>query len=342
MRIGSFLAAVVAVGLAGAGCGGGSDDRSPAPSRPAPATSSTTAPPDPAAVRANELGVVPVVMYHRIVPVVKGEYDRTPDDFRAELLRLFEAKFRPVTAQEYVEGTMPVEAGLSPVVLTFDDSTRDQFALTPAGEVDPASAVGILIAFASSHPGFRPIATLYVNDAPFGVTDTSGVLRKLHDLGFELGDHTATHANLGKLDAAGVQHELVLGQQVITSAVPDASPQTMALPFGVRPTDRSLVLRGADAGGSYAFKGAFLVGAGPAPSPFAATFDPAGIPRIRSSSWDGGPPNFGTGYWLDWFDQHPDRRFVADGNPAAVSFPRARAADLAPAFATVGRPYDAP
>jgi hypothetical protein len=38
---------------------------------------------DPAAVGANELGVVPVLMYHRLVPNPASVYDRTPEDFRA-------------------------------------------------------------------------------------------------------------------------------------------------------------------------------------------------------------------------------------------------------------------
>jgi peptidoglycan/xylan/chitin deacetylase (PgdA/CDA1 family) len=336
--------AAVLSACSGGGRGGGPPAAAPSTStsasgRVSTTTTTTTAPADPAAVGANELGSVPVVMYHRLVPVVKGEYDRTPDEFRAELTQLHDAGFRPVTAREYVTGRLPVEAGRSPVVLTFDDSTRDQFALTADGGVDPASAVGILLDFAAAHPGFRPVATMYVNADPFGVADSGPVLRKLVELGFELGDHTATHANLSKLSTDAAERELVLGRRVITSAVPGAEVDTMALPFGVRPADRSILTRGSADGEDYAFRGVFLVGAGPSPSPFASTFDPAGLPRIRSSTWTGGDPNFGTGYWLDWFAKHPDRRFVSDGDPSAVSFPRALGGQLAPAFADVARPY---
>lgn len=322
---------IVAVTLAAAACGGGGGGAS-GPRTTTSAAPTTTARPDPAAVGANELGSVPVVMYHRIVDVVKGEYDRTEQELRAELAQLHAAGFRPVTAREYVTGEMPIEAGMSPVVLTFDDSSRDQFALTGTGEVEPQSAVGILLDFAASHPGFRPVATMFVNAGPFGVADGAPLLRKLDELGFELGNHTAGHVNLAKLDPAAAQREIVLGQEVITSSVPGASVDTMALPLGIRPKDRSILTSGSSGGRSYSLKGVFLVGAGPAPSPFAASFDPAGIPRMRSSTWDGGEPNYGTGYWLDWFSKHPDRRFVSDGDPTRISFPADRAPQLAPAF----------
>jgi len=294
--------------------------------------------PDAATVKANELGVVPVLMYHRLVAQPTGEFDRRPEDFRAELQQLFDQGYRPVTAAELAERRLDVPAGTTPVVLTFDDSTRDQFALRPDGSVDPATAVGILLDFGRTHPGFRAVATMYVNADPFGVRDGGPLLHKLQELGIEVGDHTSSHANLAKLDAVGVGRELVLGQRVVTGATGQA-PRTMALPFGVRPADGALAGAGSWDGESYSFKAVFLVGAAPAPSPFAGTFDPLAVPRIRSSSWAGGPPNFGSAYWLDWLAKHPDKRYVADGNPDAVSFPTAERPRLAPAFEARARPY---
>jgi hypothetical protein len=53
----------------------GSDTQSPSPRRK---------PPDPAKVKANELGTVPVMMYHRLTSK-PGEYDMTPAAFRAQV-----------------------------------------------------------------------------------------------------------------------------------------------------------------------------------------------------------------------------------------------------------------
>jgi len=65
---------------------------------PTPSTQSATsapagnrAPVDPAQVHANELGVIPVMMYHQIKPRITGPYDTTPRDFRAGLQRMFRA-----------------------------------------------------------------------------------------------------------------------------------------------------------------------------------------------------------------------------------------------------------
>lgn len=129
---------------------------------------------------------------------------------------------------------------------------------------------------------------MYVNGNPFEAGAGLAELKDLVARGFELGAHTLTHQNLAKTDPENVQKELVQGLRVITKAVPDAKVVTMALPFGVHPTDRRLALAGTWDGQSYSFEGVLLVGAEPSPSPFAAAFDPLRIPRIRSAASAGG------------------------------------------------------
>ena len=114
----------------------------------------------------NELGVVPVLMYHQLVPDGGGAYDLTPDEFRAEVQRLYAAGYRPVTASALANGEIDLPRGATPVVLTFDDSTKSQAALLPDGRIDPDSAVGIMLELARDHPDFRPAGTFYVNRAP--------------------------------------------------------------------------------------------------------------------------------------------------------------------------------
>src|SRR5947209_18311445 len=43
-----------------------------------PKATHTPPPPPPASVKANELGLVPVLMYHRLVAHVASDYERTP------------------------------------------------------------------------------------------------------------------------------------------------------------------------------------------------------------------------------------------------------------------------
>jgi peptidoglycan/xylan/chitin deacetylase (PgdA/CDA1 family) len=290
----------------------------------APSPAVTAAPP---AGHADELGQVPVLMYHRLLSHPKGAYDQTPAQFRAELQDLYAAGYRTVTAADLVAGRIDVPAGASPMVLTFDDSTVSQYRELPDGSVDPASAIGILLAVARAAGEAHPVATLYVNAHPFGGHD--GYLRHLHALGMELGDHTSTHANLRRLDDAGVQREITAGLAVLTHQGLTAS--TFALPFGAHPRHAGLAQRGA----GYAFRGVLLVGSNPARSPYSKGFDPLAVPRIRSGLKTGDQASTST-YWLPRLRA---TRYVSDGDPATISFPRSKAALLAPRYASRARPY---
>ena len=87
----------------------------------------------------------------------------------------------------------------------------------------------------------------------------------------------------------------------------------MALPFGAVPDPASLALEGSWDGESYSFAGVMLVGASPAASPYSTEFDPAAIPRIRTSPAYEGVEN-GSSWWLDFFAANPEARYVSDGN----------------------------
>ncbi len=297
---------------------------------------------DPADVGANELGEIPVLMYHRLLPDGGGEYDRSPEGFRAELEYLCAEGYRPIRTVDLVRGEIDVPAGTTPVVLTFDDSTREQLAFTADGDVDPDTAIGILRDVAAGCDGFEARASLYVNAYPFGGgQDSDELVTWLHDHGFELGNHTAGHVNLRNLPASEVQRELAAGVEVITDVVVDAEVVTLSLPFGIWPEDRGLAASGAHEGRTYDHEGILLVGAGPASSPFHAEFEPLAIPRIRSGAWDGGEPDFSSGFWFDVFERNPHRLYVSDGNPATISFPEELADELAPGFEERANPYAA-
>src|SRR3954452_3090775 len=187
-----IVAAAIAV-LAAAGCGTDSGAADPVSAAPAPAP----APVDPAQVQAHELGRIPVLMYHRIVATPASVYDRTPDDFRAELERLARENYVPVTTADFAAGRIDIPAGTHPVVLTFDDGDPTQLTLGPDGTPAPGSAMRILLDVAAAHPGFRPVASLYVNADPFGGGPAgTPALRWLHDNGFEVGNHTFSLLNL--------------------------------------------------------------------------------------------------------------------------------------------------
>ncbi len=298
---------------------------------------------DPAEVDADELGHVPVLMYHRLLDDGGSEYDLTPEEFRGELEWLFDNGYSPVRTKDLVRGEFDVPAGRTPVVLTFDDSTGEQAQLTDDGGLAPDTAMGILVDVAADYDDVEPVASLYViSSSLFGGTDAGPrIVEHLHDLGMEIGNHTHNHPNLSQLSSDEVEDELATNVAEVTDIVPDAEVVTLSLPLGIFPEDRSLAERGSSDAGEYVNEGVLLVGSDPAPSPFAEAFDPHAIPRIRSSpSWDGGEPDFGSAFWLEQLDADGSyRRYISDGNPDTISFPQARADELDPAFEDRANPY---
>jgi hypothetical protein len=117
----------------------------------------------------NELGLVPVLMYHDIIDVPETDvaYTRTLADFRAELQRLYDANYHVIPLQDLVSGQLDVPAGKHPVVLTFDDGIANQFRFLIAADgstsIDPTSA-----AFSPYHP--PPVLTGHRK----GLSRTSG------------------------------------------------------------------------------------------------------------------------------------------------------------------------
>ncbi|RCW40355.1 peptidoglycan/xylan/chitin deacetylase (PgdA/CDA1 family) [Halopolyspora algeriensis] len=309
------------------------------PPQPTTSSATTSPPPPPASVAANELGQVPVLMYHRITPNPSSVYDRTPQEFRAELERLAREDYVPVTTAEYATGNMDIPAGSHPVVLTFDDSSVSQFSLDANGEPAQGTAVRILLDVAADHPDFRPVASFYVTEPVFGKQDNQRTLRWLHEHGFEIGNHTRQHPNLGQVSAREVQRQIATMQQEITSAVPDARVRTMALPLGVAPDNEELARSGSFEGTRYRHEAVLLVGAGPAPSPFSQEFDPLNIPRIRSQGDSGKGARFGSTAWLDKLAANPQRRYTSDGDPERISFPDGSDGSIAEPLATRAHPY---
>ncbi|BAW08926.1 polysaccharide deacetylase [Nocardia seriolae] len=273
-------------------------------------------------------------MYHRIETDPGSEYDETPQQFTAELDRLYTEGYRPITIATFLSGSIDLPAGTHPVILTFDDSTRPQLTLTASGDPTPDCAVGLLEQFHSRHPDFAATATFYVNNDPFGADPRT--LPWLARHGYDLGAHTATHANLARLPATDVQRELVQNIRAITAATPGTPLRSMALPLGVYPADRTLAASGSWDGTSYNFAAVLLVGANPAPSPFATNMEPTALPRIRSGRT---PIPFASTYWLDWLAANPTDRYTSDGDPTHLSFPRSRTDQLSPRWTSTAQPY---
>ena len=76
-----------------------------------------------------------------------------------------------------------------------------------------------------------------------------------------------------------------------------------------------------------------------ASSPFARSYDPRGVPRMRSQGRRGPEAHYASSQTLDRLAASPVDRYTSDGDPAVVSFPKALAHDFAPISSAVANPY---
>jgi hypothetical protein len=281
---------------------------------------------------ANELGRVMILEYHKI-DYPEERWTRTPENFRRDLETLYTRGYRLQSLNGLVERRITVPAGTTPVVLTFDDSSAGQFRYIErngALEIDPKSGVGVLEAFIREKPDFGRAATFFVlpgakppNDL-FNQKEHQGrKLRWLVEQGYELGNHTLWHANLGKYDESVVRTQLADAQVWVQRHVPDYRFRTLALPHGVYPRDVSWALNGTAKGSTYRHEAILMVAGGAAVSPFARSFDPVRLPRVQAVEND-------LKFWLTHFERNPEDRYVSDGDPDTVTVPVARKDGLRP------------
>jgi peptidoglycan/xylan/chitin deacetylase (PgdA/CDA1 family) len=291
--------------------------------------------PTPASRPANRLGVIPVLEYH-LIGDRESRWSRSWQQFAKDLELLHARGYRPITIRQLLDKQVEVGAGLSPIVITFDDASPGQFRFVARGDslvVDPTSAVGVWEAFAATHPEWKgravfcmlPSATeghAFFGDKGIQGQRTEWRMRKVQHLargGYELCNHTLWHANLSRMSAAGVQEQIARAQLALDSAGTGVRMRTMALPLGIWPKDRALLRSGSwtdprtKRTTSYAIDAILMVSGGPAKSPFDPAFDPLRIPRVQVFANE-------LVTLLDRLDRH-GLRYVSAG-PAAAARPR--------------------
>lgn len=270
-------------------------------------------------VGANELGLVPILIYHYIGEK-EGRWTRTPENFRQDLQELYNRDYVLVPLNDYLSGNIDIPAGKSPVVITFDDSTVGHFRLLEKADgetaVDPDCAVGILRSFAEEHPGFGHVATFFVNAEPFGQTQYwKKKLQLLNEWGFEIGNHTFGHKNLQGLSAEKVAEQIVSLQQHIQEALPDYTPQSFAIVQDGIPESYDSLFNGQFNGVTYKHNGVLMWAWSAARSPLHKEFDPGHIQRIQVFQ-DNGQSSL-----VNWLERISAKRYISDGNNKTVAIP---------------------
>ncbi len=257
-----------------------------------------------AGVRApNELGRIPVLEYH-LIGEKDGRWSRSWQRFAKDLELLHARGYRPITVRQLVRGEIDLPAGLSPIVITFDDASPGQFRYLERNGtlvIDPTSAVGVWTAFATKHPEWKGRAVFCVlpsateGHAFFGDKGIQGQktawrfpkIRYLVQQGFEICNHTLWHANLSKMSESIVRQQIARAQLAVDSAVPGHRLTTMALPLGKWPANRSLLYSGTwkdEKSGKvteYNIDAVLMVAGGPARSPKDTLFNRMSIPRVQ-------------------------------------------------------------
>jgi hypothetical protein len=271
----------------------------------------------------NELGRVLILEYHQFGDK-EERWMRRWDNFRQDLQTLYAKGYRAVNLLDYLNDTMHLPPGTSPVIFTFDDSSPSQMKLVKeheTWEADPQSAVGIMLQFAREHPDFGAAGTFYVNFTPVPFHDEATwaeAIRFLVDHGFEIANHTLYHEQLDTLSDEGVQKTLAGQVKRIRDVIPTYDGSTMALPFGIWPKNKGLAIQGEFDGVRYQHRAVLLVGADPVFSQYDARVDRMALPRVQAIDSE----------FARWFPYLETHRYVSDGDPQTVVIPEAEQAHL--------------
>lgn len=288
----------------------------------------TTAPaPEPVdyeALKVNELGHIMVVMYHGIKDL--PPYQRTAENFVKDLTYMYDHGYRLISMSDYVAGKVDVPAGMTPILLTFDDGLATTFSLVEGEggyDVNPDSAIGLLEAFAEEHPDFGTDASLYIHGSDWNFRGEGTAKERLSwlvDNGYELGNHSETHANFSKLGAEGLTREIGAVEVYLDSVLPGYELFALTYPFGARPKQnlRDILVTGSYEGHDFDYKIAFREG--PSAKFYPSThmkFTPLAVPRVRGS--EGEVQDL---WWfLDYYEKHPEMKYISDGDPETIVVP---------------------
>ena len=279
----------------------------------------------------NELGKVPIMMYHGIREktasstgttggnVDKDGYNRTPEAFREDLEFYYEKGYRMVRLEDYIHGNVDAEYGKSPIILTFDDGNEDNIRVTGLDEdgniiIDKNSAIGILEEFKKKHPDVPVTATFFVNGGIFNQEKyNEKIVKWMIENGYDIGNHTQTHLDIKKSTAENVQKEIVYVYNKLEELIPGKYVKIIALPFGSPYTKEhenyEYVLSSTYDGKTYETEAALRVGWEPEVSPYDKNFDKTFLKRCRAYD------NNGKDFDIEMvFNMLEKNKYISDGD----------------------------
>jgi peptidoglycan/xylan/chitin deacetylase (PgdA/CDA1 family) len=278
----------------------------------------------------DETGRVFCVMFHGFVREYTGgdrSITTTLDEFRLLLERLYGYGYRTVSLTDFIEGNINIPKGTKPIVFTFDDGRASQFSFIRNEDGtfsdNPDTAVYVMEQFYREFPDFGLNGTFFLNlgfENTFGTVGTfSERVNAVINKGFEIGNHSYNHENLGRLNTPEeIMEAMGRNAKMLNEINPNHKMETLALPYGI--TNRELseyIISGVFEGYEYHNKGIMLVGAEPAQQLYMKGADPARIRRVMASGMD--PVDWDLTWWLD--NLRDTRIYISDGSPYTVTVP---------------------
>ena len=278
----------------------------------------------------NELGRVPIMMYHGIknIPneetsytggnVDKDGYTRTSEAFRNDLEFYYENGYRMIKLSDYVNGKIDVSYGYSPIILTFDDGNSNNAKVSGVdanGNIifDKNSAIGILEEFKKKY-NTNVTAIFFVTNALFNQPEyDEKIIKWLVDNGYEVGNHTQGHNNFSDISASKTEEVVGYMYQKLDSIIPGKYSNIIALPYG-SPYNKTHenythILSGVYKDIKYETIAALRVGWEPEVSPFNKDFDPTFLKRCRAYD------NNGLEFDIKMvFKNLEKNKYISDGN----------------------------
>ena len=284
----------------------------------------------------NELGKVPIMMYHGIIDtednkytggnVDKNGYKRTAKAFREDLEFYYKNGYRMIRLEDYIHGIIDVPIGYSPIILTFDDGDADNCKVLGRNsdgslQIDPNSAVGILEEFKKKYPDFQVTATFFVMSGIFNQSEyNKDIVTFMINNGYDIGNHTISHPDFTKISKEQSVKEVGKMYKTLDSYLGDKYVHIVALPFGSpykKDHDNySAILSGTYDGYEYKTEAALRVGWEPEVSPYNKNFDPTFLKRCRAYD------NNGKEFDIEMvFKNLEKNRYISDGDKNRIVIP---------------------
>ena len=290
-------------------------------------------------LKVDESGNVPIMMYHGIHNITDNEYtggnvdkdgyQRTTEAFKNDLEFYYDSGYRMIRLEDYVNGIIDVEAGYSPIIITFDDGLSNNLKVTGLDSdgniiIDPNCAVRVLESFKQKYPDYNVTATFFINGGLFNQSEyNEKILNWLIDNGYDIGNHTYSHVDFTTVSKDKSVQEVGSMYNLLDKYIPGKYVNIVALPFG-SPYDKNhenfnSILSGVYNDKEYNTIATLRVGWEADYSPFNKNFDKTFLKRIRAYD------NNGKEFDIEMnFDILENNRYISDGDKNTITIPKAK------------------